>query len=92
MSSEQFPPTRQKALEIVERLRADAAFRQRVKDDPNGTLVEAGLPAGSVSDFLAETGYPSEVAGYMVSGGCRGGGGCISGCEGGVTDSNQVGW
>ena len=90
--SEQYPPTRQKALEIVERLRGDSAYRQRVKDDPTGTLTEAGLPAGAVADFLHETGYPSEVSGYAIPGQCRSGGGCITGCEGGVIGSNDIPW
>jgi hypothetical protein len=56
---------RTKAREIVDRMKADPSFAAEVDQDPQGTLVAAGLPAQAVEDFTVEAAKSGEVQGYM---------------------------
>lgn len=49
---------RERVQELVEHARADPAFRERLRADPEATLAAEGIPDVSVS--------VPEVAGYMV--------------------------
>jgi hypothetical protein len=55
---------RAKAREIVDRMKSDASFAAQVDQDPQGTLVAAGLPAQAVEDFSVEAANSGEVQGY----------------------------
>jgi hypothetical protein len=63
---------RTKAREIVDRMKADPSFAAQVDQDPQGTLVAAGLPAQAVEDFTIEAAKSGEVQGYR---------GCAITCE-----------
>ena len=63
---------RAKAREIVDRMKADASFAAQVDQDPQGTLVAAGLPTQAVEDFTVEAANSGEVQGYR---------GCAVTCE-----------
>lgn len=64
--SESIEHIREQATLIIDRLKTDGAFKAQVEQDPENTLVAAGLSANAVSDFLTnmrtETG---EVSGYL---------------------------
>jgi hypothetical protein len=57
---------REAATKIASRISADPEFRAQVVNDPENTLVAAGLPAEAVADFLAEEKPSSEVSGYLL--------------------------
>ncbi len=52
--SESIEQVRAKAAAIVARIKTDSAFKEQVEQNPESTLVAAGLPAGAVSDFLTD--------------------------------------
>jgi hypothetical protein len=58
---------REAATKIASRINADPEFRAQVVNDPESTLVAAGLPAEAVADFLAEENSSADVSGYLVS-------------------------
>jgi hypothetical protein len=66
MSSSHQDRIRQKALEIAERASRDPAFMERLKSDPEETLLEAGLPEMAVADYIREAGLTAEVGGYIL--------------------------
>lgn len=69
--SESIEYIREKASAILTRMKADPEFKKQVEQNPESTLVSAGLPADAVIDFLEETQLgASDVQGYMVGGGC----------------------
>jgi len=67
--SESIDQVREKAASITARINSDAAFKAQVVEDPEATLVAAGLSTDAIPDFLAEAQNPasSEVSGYMLS-------------------------
>lgn len=70
--SESIEQVREKAEVIIGRLKDDSAFKAQVEQDPESTLVAAGLPANVVSDFLADIRKESgEVSGYGVGYDCN---------------------
>lgn len=67
--SEAIEQIRAKANEIVERMHNDAEFQAQVRQEPERTLVAAGLPAEAVPTFLVETHLSdADVSGYAASG------------------------
>lgn len=56
---------RQRAREIVERLKTDESFRRSVEKDPAATLTAAGIPEKGVDEFTHELNEMAEVAGYV---------------------------
>jgi hypothetical protein len=65
MSTLDMQAVRRQAQEIVDRAKADPAFEQQLKDDPDTTLVGLGFPEREIPDFLQEQGLQPEVAGYI---------------------------
>jgi hypothetical protein len=63
--SESIEHIRKKAIAITARINSDAAFKAQVKNDPEGSLLAAGLPGDVVPDFLVE-GRFSDTSGYMI--------------------------
>lgn len=59
------PEVREKAQEILNRLKNDPSFKQQIESDPEGTLTAARLPKEAVGDFLRETDL-AEVGGYTI--------------------------
>ena len=58
---------RQKGRALVQRMIDDPALKQRVREDPAGTLTTMGLPEQAVGDFVRELNLPAdEVAGFML--------------------------
>jgi hypothetical protein len=55
---------RAKGRELVQRIKSDPTFRQRLQGDPAGVMREAGLPEDAHLDIARETGIDAEVAGY----------------------------
>jgi hypothetical protein len=58
---------REAATKIASRISTDPEFRAQVVNDPESTLVAAGLPAEAVADFLAEESASADVKGYLLS-------------------------
>jgi hypothetical protein len=69
--SESIEQIREKAKEVFARMNADPSFKAQVEQNPEATLVAAGLSAEAVPDFLSET-QLVDVSGYIVvsGGGC----------------------
>ena len=63
--SESIESIRQTASQLAERMKADPAFKTQVEQNPEATLVAAGLPQKAVPDFLAEAHLGNDVKGYM---------------------------
>jgi hypothetical protein len=59
---------RQKAREILAKMRTDPAFVQQLRDDPRGTLAAAGMPATFLGEAVDGLGLGSEdeAAGHGV--------------------------
>lgn len=66
MSSSYSDRIRQKAAQIAERAASDPAFMERLRNDPEETLLEAGLPEKAVGDYIREAGLTAEVGGYIL--------------------------
>jgi hypothetical protein len=66
MSSSYSDRIRQKAAQIAERAASDPAFMERLRHDPEETLLEAGLPERAVGDYMREAGLTAEVGGYIL--------------------------
>ncbi len=72
MNPEQFSPERleqirQTAIELADRAKSDTEFREKIHQNPVGTLTEAGLPREAIGNFLRETQIMDEfddVEGY----------------------------
>jgi hypothetical protein len=56
---------RARALEVLEQAKGDPAYLQRLKDDPETTLTEAGFSSSEAGRLIGELGL-GEVAGYMA--------------------------
>ena len=76
--SESIEHIREKASAIVARMQADHEFKKQVEQNPESTLVSAGLPAEAVLDFIEESQLEAgDVQVYVVGGG----GGCTATCS-----------
>ena len=64
MSSSDVEEARKKSQAILDRATSDESFRQKLSDDPEGTLRAEGLPDEAIIDFVRETEL-GDVAGYM---------------------------
>lgn len=54
------------AATIAQRAASDPAFLELLTNDPEQTLVDAGLPESAISDYMREAGLTPEVAGYIL--------------------------
>ena len=52
--------------QIAERAQNDAAFKQQLQDDPQGTLQAAGLPEAAIAELGKKAG--DDVSGYAYTG------------------------
>jgi hypothetical protein len=68
MSDKQRDIARQKAREIMQRMRTDPAFVRQLQDDPQGTLAAAGMPADVLNEAVDGLGLgpDDDVAGHSV--------------------------
>jgi len=58
---------RERVRQISERARTDEDYMRQVMADPDGTLLAAGVPQGTVDEVLAEWDRgSSEVTGYLM--------------------------
>ena len=64
MSTPPVEEIRRKSEAILKRAESDEPFRQKLVDDPEGTLRAEGLPDEAIIDFVRETEL-GDVAGYM---------------------------
>jgi hypothetical protein len=56
------------AVQTITAKAGDEAFRKALHDNPVQTLLDAGMPANGIADFLTEEGLTSdEVQGYLTS-------------------------
>lgn len=53
------------AQAIVERTKADADFRDRLKADPEGALKEAGIDERAIGDFSRELSEDADVEAHL---------------------------
>jgi hypothetical protein len=53
-------------MQIAQRAAGDPAFMERLRNDPEETLLEAGLPEKAVGDYIREAGLTAEVGGYIL--------------------------
>jgi hypothetical protein len=51
---------RDKAREIMQRMRTDSIFMEQLKSDPRGTLAAAGMPADVLDQAVADLGLGQE--------------------------------
>lgn len=69
MSSAQIEEARKKSQAILDRATSDESFRQKLNDDPEGTLRAEGLPDKAIIDFVREAEL-GDVGGYLMLGDC----------------------
>lgn len=70
MNQAEVAEARTKATDIVQRAQQDPAFKEQLKDNPVGTLTDAGIPEPAVQDLISELGVSPEVSGYQLSDEC----------------------
>ena len=63
MSSAPIEEIRKKSDAILKHAQSDESFRQKLTDDPEGTLRAEGLPEEAITDFVREAEL-ADVAGY----------------------------
>jgi hypothetical protein len=56
---------RARALQVLEQAKGDPAYLQRLKDDPESALTEAGFSSSETGQLINELGL-GEVAGYVA--------------------------
>src|SRR5207237_9831051 len=61
----QLDDIRAQVQEVLDRAQADSAYFEQLKNDPQATLVAAGVPAEATPDLIAELAGEDEVSGYM---------------------------
>jgi hypothetical protein len=94
---------RQMADRIVEKVKSDEAFRERVSNDAASALVEEGVPREYVSDLVYEFAVAgeAEVTGYRAcaesapiddSGGGEASGGCGNSCHATAVQQSAEQW
>lgn len=54
------------AAKIAQRAASDPRYLELLTNDPEQTLVDAGLPESAVRDYMREAGLTPEVAGYIL--------------------------
>jgi hypothetical protein len=59
---------RARALHVLEQAKADPAYLQRLKEDPETALTEAGFSSSETGQLIGELGL-GEVAGYVAGAG-----------------------
>ncbi len=64
MESSQRDKAREKAREILGRMKSDPGFIQQLRDDPRATLAAAGMPADVLDEAVEGLGLGPEVAGH----------------------------
>ena len=64
MESSQREKAREKAREILGRMKSDPGFIQQLRDDPRATLAAAGMPADVLDEAVEGLGLSPEVAGH----------------------------
>lgn len=65
LSHNEVDQVRSQAQQIVERAKADTAFKQQLKGNPEGALEAAGFPNNHIGEFARELGGDqADVAGY----------------------------
>ena len=53
---------------VAQRVKGDAAYAARFKDEPVAVLIEAGAPPEGLGDILRETGFDEgDVSGYLAT-------------------------
>jgi len=62
----QIEEIRARAARVLEQAKADPEYLQRLKDDPETALTEAGFSASETGQLIGELGL-GEVAGYMAA-------------------------
>ena len=74
---------RQAAEAIVRRAENDEAFKDQIRNDPNATLVAAGIPEAVIPDIFHPEQADQDVSGYMKrESGCNDFTCWTSGCPG----------
>ena len=64
MSDTQRTAARDKAREILTRMRSDPAFVKQLREDPRGTLAAAGMPADVLDEAVNGLGLDADVEGH----------------------------
>ena len=65
MESSQRDKAREKAREILGRMKSDPGFIQQLRDDPRATLAAAGMPADVLDEAVDSLGLgPEEAIGH----------------------------
>lgn len=54
------------AASISQRAASDPNFLELLKNDPEQTLIDAGLHESVIREFIREAGLTAEVAGYIL--------------------------
>jgi hypothetical protein len=65
VTTDEVQQQREKAEAIVQRAGSDDEFRQRLVDDPDGTLRAEGLSDKAIPDFIREQEL-ADVSGYRL--------------------------
>lgn len=65
MTTDEVQQQREKAEAIVQRAESDDDFRQKLVDDPEGTLRAEGLSDKAIPDFIREQEL-ADVSGYLM--------------------------
>lgn len=65
MTTDEVQAQREKAEAIVQRAESDDDFRQKLVDDPEGTLRAEGLSDKTIPDFIREQEI-GDVSGYLL--------------------------
>ncbi len=65
MTTDEVQQQREKAEAIVQRAESDDDFRQKLVDDPEGTLRAEGLSDKAIPDFIREQEL-ADVSGYRI--------------------------
>ncbi len=65
ISKQEAAQVRSKIDAVAQRARSDGAYMTSFKNDPVGTLREAGLPDAAIVDVMRDEGMEGEVSGFM---------------------------
>lgn len=67
MSTSDIGTARNMARDIIRQVVQDAAFAERLRNDPRATLLDAGFPDWAIDDFMAyDLGLEDDVSGYQM--------------------------
>ena len=56
---------RAQVQQVLDRAQADSSYYEQLKNNPEATLIAAGVPAEATPDLIAELASEDEVSGYM---------------------------